>query len=211
MRSVLEQTTLAYVASGAQPEHVCMLADSTTAARNRRAGTRSVNQPRPGPGSRRRDRDTKVWWRSTFAISPSRFSSRPWRAGPSTPELAAAGSTAGGLGFVPAGDPAAEVFAERLVAARGLSTGPVGANLFVPQPSAATPGAVEAYADRWRPRRNATASASGSPASTTTIWYAKIGGAAGPAAGGGILHLRPAERRRSADGSPKRASPPSAR
>src|SRR4051812_38679408 len=66
--------------------------------------------------------------------------------GPSTPALAAAGSTAGALGFVPGGYLTAETFADRLTAARGLTTGPVGANLFVPQPSAALPGAVDAYA-----------------------------------------------------------------
>lgn len=70
----------------------------------------------------------------------------PMAGGPSTPELAAAGTNAGGLGFVPAGYLRAEVFAERLVTARGLASGPVGANLFVPQPSAAAPEAIESYA-----------------------------------------------------------------
>ena len=69
----------------------------------------------------------------------------PMAGGPSTPELAAAGSTAGGLGFVPAGYLTAEVFGQRLSAARGLTSGPVGANLFVPQPSAATSSAIEGY------------------------------------------------------------------
>jgi len=40
------------------------------------------------------------------------------------PELAAAGSTAGGLGFVPAGYLSAQVFAERVTAARRLASGP---------------------------------------------------------------------------------------
>jgi nitronate monooxygenase len=69
----------------------------------------------------------------------------PMAGGPSTPELAAAGTKAGGLGFVPAGYLKADVFAERLAAARGRASGPVGANLFVPQPSAATPEAIERY------------------------------------------------------------------
>jgi nitronate monooxygenase len=69
----------------------------------------------------------------------------PMAGGPSTPELAAAGSSAGGLGFVPAGYLKAEVFAQRLDAARRQTSGPMGANLFVPQPSAATPAAIEAY------------------------------------------------------------------
>src|SRR5262249_27614427 len=70
----------------------------------------------------------------------------PMAGGPSTPELAAAGSTAGGLGFVAAGYLTAHAFAERLTAARGLSSGPIGANLFAPQPSAGTPADIERYA-----------------------------------------------------------------
>ena len=70
----------------------------------------------------------------------------PMAGGPSTPELAAAGTNAGGLGFVAAGYLTAEVFADRLTAARGLTSGPVGANLFVPQPSAGTSADIERYA-----------------------------------------------------------------
>lgn len=70
----------------------------------------------------------------------------PMAGGPSTPALAAAGTNAGALGFVPAGYLNAEAFAERLEAAQRLTTGPIGANLFVPQLSAATPAAVAAYA-----------------------------------------------------------------
>ncbi|RDH78051.1 nitronate monooxygenase [Mycolicibacterium moriokaense] len=70
----------------------------------------------------------------------------PMAGGPSTPELAAAGTNAGGLGFVAAGYLSADALAERVVAARTLSTGPIGVNLFAAQPSAATPEAVEKYA-----------------------------------------------------------------
>jgi len=70
----------------------------------------------------------------------------PMAGGPSTPELAAAGANAGGLGFVAAGYLTAEVFAERLEAARRLTAGPLGANLFAPQPSAGTAEAIERYA-----------------------------------------------------------------
>ena len=57
----------------------------------------------------------------------------PMAGGPSTPELAAAGTNAGGLGFVAAGYLSADALAERIVAARNLTTGPLGVNLFVPQ------------------------------------------------------------------------------
>jgi len=70
----------------------------------------------------------------------------PMAGGPSTPELAAAGSTAGGLGFVPGGYLSADAFATRLGAAMSATSGPVGANLFVPGPSAATAAAIDAYA-----------------------------------------------------------------
>ncbi len=66
--------------------------------------------------------------------------------GPTTPELAAAGSNAGGLGFLAAGYLTAEVFADRISAARRLTTGPLGANLFVVQSSVAVPELVTQYA-----------------------------------------------------------------
>ena len=70
----------------------------------------------------------------------------PMAGGPSTPELAAAGTNAGGLGFVAAGYLTADVFAERVTAARRLTSGPIGANLFVGHPSAGDPAAIAAYA-----------------------------------------------------------------
>lgn len=70
----------------------------------------------------------------------------PMAGGPSTPELAAAGTNAGGLGFVPGGYLSAQAFGERLTAARAQTDGPLGANLFVPQPSAATQDGIERYA-----------------------------------------------------------------
>jgi nitronate monooxygenase len=69
----------------------------------------------------------------------------PMAGGPSTPELAAAGSQAGALGFVAAGYLSADVFAQRLTATRKLTTGPIGVNLFAPQPSAVQPGDIDRY------------------------------------------------------------------
>lgn len=70
----------------------------------------------------------------------------PMAGGPSTPELAAAGSAAGGLGFLAGGYLTAQALAERITLARELTTGPLGANLFVPQPSAARTTAIHEYA-----------------------------------------------------------------
>lgn len=98
----------------------------------------------------------------------------PMAGGASTPELAAAGSTAGGLGFVPAGYLSAEVFADRLQSAQRLSSGPVGANLFVPQPSAATPAAISAYAARLTGESQRYGVSLGEPRFDDDNWAAKL-------------------------------------
>jgi nitronate monooxygenase len=98
----------------------------------------------------------------------------PMAGGPSTPELAAAGSAAGGLGFVPAGYLSANVFAERLGAAQRLTTEPVGANLFVPQPSTATIGAIERYAAALAREVQRYDAELGTPRFDDDAWTAKI-------------------------------------
>ena len=60
----------------------------------------------------------------------------PLAGGPSTPELAAAVSEAGGLGFLAAGYLSADALAERIEATRALTARPFGVNLFVPGPRA---------------------------------------------------------------------------
>src|ERR1700741_968670 len=71
----------------------------------------------------------------------------PMAGGPGTPALAAAVTNAGGLGFIPAGYISAERFADDVAAARTMTTGPLGVNLFVPQPSVADWVALDYYAD----------------------------------------------------------------
>ncbi len=71
----------------------------------------------------------------------------PMAGGPGTPALAAAVSNAGGLGFIPAGYLSAERFAEDITAARAATNGPLGVNLFVPQPSVADWVQLEYYAE----------------------------------------------------------------
>lgn len=94
--------------------------------------------------------------------------------GPSTPELAAAGSTAGALGFVPAGYLTAEVFAERLSTAQRMTTGPIAANLFVPQPSAADPAAIAAYAEALTSEAHRYGVSLGAPRFDDDDWDAKM-------------------------------------
>lgn len=62
---------------------------------------------------------------------PSPVVLAPLAGGPSTPELAAAVSNAGGLGFLAAGYLSVETFAERLAATMQLTDHPIGANVFV--------------------------------------------------------------------------------
>ncbi|HET6736902.1 nitronate monooxygenase [Mycobacterium sp.] len=98
----------------------------------------------------------------------------PMAGGPSTPELAAAGSNAGGLGFVPAGYLSAETFADRIATTRRLAIGPIGANLFVPQPSAATPAAIEAYTAALAPEAQRYGVTPGVPRFDDDAWAAKL-------------------------------------
>lgn len=69
----------------------------------------------------------------------------PMAGGPSTPELAAAVTEAGGMGFLPAGYLSAEKFAGNLRATRALTSGPLAVNLFVPQPCVASDDELKAY------------------------------------------------------------------
>ena len=71
--------------------------------------------------------------------------------GPSTPELAAAVSNAGGLGFLAAGYRSAADVAGQLHRTRLLTGQPFGVNLFVPQPSVADPQQLARYADEIAP------------------------------------------------------------
>ncbi|BBZ05009.1 oxidoreductase [Mycolicibacterium chitae] len=69
----------------------------------------------------------------------------PMAGGPGTPALATAVSGAGGLGFLAAGYRSAQQVSEDLRAVRSAGAGPVGLNLFVPQPSTADPAEIDRY------------------------------------------------------------------
>lgn len=98
----------------------------------------------------------------------------PMAGGPSTPELAAAGSSAGALGFVAAGYLSADAFGEKLAAARALTTEALGANLFVPGPSAAVAAAVEAYAHELAAEAERYDVRLGDPRFDDDAWAAKL-------------------------------------
>ncbi|TQK44535.1 nitroalkane oxidase [Streptomyces sp. SLBN-118] len=69
----------------------------------------------------------------------------PMAGGASCPQLAAAVSEAGGLGFLAAGYKTADGMYQEVKQVRGLTAQPFGVNLFMPQPNTADPGAVEVY------------------------------------------------------------------
>ena len=70
----------------------------------------------------------------------------PLGGGPSTPELAAAVSEAGGLGFLAAGYKSPAALSADVEALRALASRPFGINLFAPPGPAADPQEVAAYA-----------------------------------------------------------------
>jgi nitronate monooxygenase len=70
----------------------------------------------------------------------------PMAGGVSVPQLAAAVSEAGGLGFLAAGYKTADGMYEEIKQLRGLTNRPFGVNLFMPQPESADRAAVDVYA-----------------------------------------------------------------
>ncbi|WP_149183177.1 nitronate monooxygenase [Streptomyces sp. TRM49041] len=69
----------------------------------------------------------------------------PMAGGASCPQLAAAVSEAGGLGFLAAGYKTADGMYQEIKQVRGLTARPYGVNLFMPQPGQADLAAVEVY------------------------------------------------------------------
>jgi nitronate monooxygenase len=100
----------------------------------------------------------------------------PLAGGASTPELAAAVSNAGGLGFLAAGYLSARVLAERLATTRQQTAEAFGVNMFVPSTPDAPAGAEEilAYAERLRGEADAAGGALGTPRHDDDDWAAKI-------------------------------------
>jgi nitronate monooxygenase len=97
----------------------------------------------------------------------------PLAGGPSTPELAAAVSGAGGLGFLATGYLSAEAAGEQLERLRSLTDAPFGVNLFVPgEPSPA--GVCDAYVERLRPVAERLGVELGQPRFDTDDWDAKL-------------------------------------
>ncbi|WP_237522334.1 nitronate monooxygenase [Streptomyces sp. SID1328] len=97
----------------------------------------------------------------------------PLVGGPSTPELTAAVSNAGGFGFLAAGYLSAESLDQRLAATRKLTEDPFDVNVFVPgEPSAG--GDVRRYADRLAGEARRAGVPLGEPRYDDDAWAAKL-------------------------------------
>ncbi len=92
----------------------------------------------------------------------------PLAGGPSTPELAAAVSSAGGLGFLAAGYLTAEAVADQIVRLRELTSAPYGLNIFCLEERTVDAAALEPTPTVSNPRHGRSASSSGSRDSRTT-------------------------------------------
>src|SRR3954453_12727402 len=95
----------------------------------------------------------------------------PMAGGPSTPELAAAVSGAGGFGFVAGAYLTPEGLRDALDRPRALTAEPLGVNLFVPSdPDAADAAAITAYGERLRPLADRFGVALGDPRWEDDAW-----------------------------------------
>ena len=94
--------------------------------------------------------------------------------GPSTPALAAAVSGAGGLGFLAAGYVTPRRIAETVAAARALTSGPIGVNLFVPQRCVASTGQLDDYRSLLQPLARRFRVEPGQPHADDDGWAAKL-------------------------------------
>lgn len=98
----------------------------------------------------------------------------PMAGGPSTPELAAAVTNAGGLGFLAAGMSSADDLADAVVAARRLTSGPLGVNIFVPQHPVGRPEQLAAFAAALAQEAECYGVALGEPCGDDNEWTAKL-------------------------------------
>ena len=113
----------------------------------------------------------------------------PLAGGPSTPELAAAVSNAGGLGFLAAGYLSAAELSSRRRQLAELTSRPFGVNLFVPGP-AGDAARVREFAAEIEPDVSGVGARLGEARHDDDDWDAKIGYLTGAPAGRGVVHVR---------------------
>jgi nitronate monooxygenase len=97
----------------------------------------------------------------------------PLAGGPTTPELAAAVSNAGGLGFLAAGYLTSAALQDKIARARALTRAPLGVNVFVPGAPSDT-GAVTSYAAALAADAARAGTELGEPRYEDDDWAAKL-------------------------------------
>lgn len=114
--------------------------------------------------------------RDRFALAELRIPvlGAPMAGGPSTPELAAAVTNGGALGFLAGGMSSAEDLADAIAAARRLTSGPLGVNLFVPQQQFGNSQQLAAYAATLAGEAKYYGVALGEPCRLDDEWAAKL-------------------------------------
>ncbi|MEO6859865.1 MAG: nitronate monooxygenase [Solirubrobacteraceae bacterium] len=98
----------------------------------------------------------------------------PLAGGPSTPELAAAVTQAGGLGFLASGYLSADELAARIRRLRELTPGPLAVNLFVPEAGPTPPSVYEPFLTRLTAWAQAAGVELGKPTYSDDDWEAKL-------------------------------------
>jgi nitronate monooxygenase len=109
-------------------------------------------------------------------VVPSRlpFVQAPMAGGPSTPELAASVSAAGGFGFVAGAYLSPESLSQALDRTRALTSAPIGVNLFVPSPREVDDSALARYAEQLAPEAERLGVALGDPHWDDDAFDAKV-------------------------------------
>jgi nitronate monooxygenase len=97
----------------------------------------------------------------------------PLAGGPTTPELAAAVSNAGGLGFLAAGYLTSAALQDKIARTRALTRAPLGVNVFVPGPPS-EPDAVTGYAAALAADAARAGTELGEPRYEDDDWAAKL-------------------------------------
>lgn len=98
----------------------------------------------------------------------------PLAGGPSTPELAAAVTNAGGLGFVAGGYLSADLLDRQIRETRTLTSGPIGVNLFCLRPRPVDAAALAAYTSELEPDARRLGVVLGTPVFDDDHWDAKL-------------------------------------
>ena len=98
----------------------------------------------------------------------------PMAGGPSTPQLAAAATASGGLGFLAAGYKTAAAMRSEIETVRSLTSRAFGVNLFVPQPSVISPASLQKYAASLAPDAERFGVSLGEPRHDHDDWDKKL-------------------------------------